>query len=786
MIVALPRTAADGGKHDYSTFFQVLDSNISRFGYHSYGLTSTTLEEVFVTLCSLQDSRFDFVGSLENKLNLAKKINLSINSFSSAPTDGGEFDYHDHYQQFGAMKATKSAGSLCTGLELKIMQFRSLIKKRAYHTFTNRRTLFYNLVFPCIFIFFAMGMTTIKPKLAPDPILPLSPVIYGSEATSFFAFKNSATPVRLNEFASLNSVNSANSSTVTNFLLRNDRKVSPELDCAEPRKGWKVAKCPVIRKSFKTEFPQYLLNFTSAAQESTCACDRCFDYAGQVNRPIVTSLGYVYDLSNVSNINHFLMRTFSLFNERRYGGWSVHQLTSEEDRNSTINTVSSQRKEKEVWKIWFDNNGQHAIPAYLNALNNALFRANLIKLGGLTEQQALDYQISSYSHPFHIRSAQLGDQNLMQKAGDSGIALIILVGFVFIPTSFVFYIVKERKNEEKHMQRIYGVGTTLYWFVSIVWDLIIVFFSVLVSGAIIWSFQMPIYTSRLNFPAIVLLLLLFGWAMISVVYIMEKFFDESSIAFMVIYCLVSFLVIKEILEDFILTFYLTQALFVGINTMVFRLLIDVFNLLQVSPLFKVTFERVALLFPPFALMSGLVDVTKNHLLSEMFLLVGQDVYVNPLELLGPHYLTLAVEGVLLFIINLIIELIRNGDLYHLRFLCNKTNSPELLSPLDPEDGYASIYEPANGGKVNLAFEEDADVFEERKRIITNELASNPGTTVSPYHIANNDVLKVINVSKRFNSSVSGRKDKLVVDKISFGVPPGECFGLLGEFCGQIF
>lgn len=761
MIVALPRTAADGGKHDYSTFFQVLDSNISRFGYHSYGLTSTTLEEVFVTLCSLQDSRFDFVGSLENKLNLAKKINLSINSFYNA----GEFDhqFNDHHQ-FGGVGVKASAGSmLCTGLELKIMQFKGLIKKRAYHTFTNPRTLFYNLVFPCIFIFFAMGMTTIKPKLAPDPILPLSPAIYGSEATSFFALKgwpNQPTGLRSS---------TGNSTATTSFLLGNDLKASPELNCAEPRKGWKVAKCPVIRKSFKTEFPQHLLNLSNG-QQTTCSCDRCFDYVGQVNRPIATSIGYVYDLSNVSNINHFLMQTFSLFNERRYGGWSLHQhqpaakaeLPEEAGGNSSVLVagLSGQKKEEEVWKIWFDNNGMHSIPSYLSALNNALFRANLIKIGGLTEQQALDYSISSFSHPFHIRSAQLGDQNLMQKAGDSGIALIILVGFVFIPTSFVFYIVKERKNEEKHMQRIYGVGTTLYWFVSIVWDLVIVFFSVLVAGAIIWSFQMPIWTARLNFPAIVLLLLLFGWAMISVVYLMEKFFDEPSIAFMVIYCL---------------------ALFVGINTMVFRLLIDVFNLLQVSPVFKVTFERVALLFPPFALMSGLVDVTKNHLLSEMFLLVGQDAYVNPLELLGPHYITLAVEGVLLFIVNLIVELIRNGDLWFID-RCNKINTNELLSALDPEESghYVPLYEQnqQTGGKVNLAFEEDQDVFEERKRIITNELANNLGN--NPYHIGNNDVLKVVNVSKRFNSSVSGRKDKLVVDKISFGVPPGECFGLLGE------
>ena len=607
-----------------------------------------------------------------------------------------------------------------------------------------------------------MAMTTIKPTLAPDPILPLTPAIYGSEATSFYSFKQSVSgqlnltnidQLKANYFLLRKHSTDSNRKSIDRSGEKDD-----ELECAEPRKGWKVSKCPVIKKSFKTEFPQYLLNFSNAKHTPDCECKQCFDYSGHIDLPTLTSIGYVYDLSNISNINHFLMKTFPLFNERRYGGWTLHYLNDSNGGDHKTNQTN------EVWKIWFDNNGQHAIPSYLNTLNNALFRANLIKVGGLNEEQVQDYSINSYSHPFHIRSAQLGDQNLMQKAGDSGIALIILVGFVFIPTSFVFYIVKERTNEEKHMQRIFGVGTTLYWFVAVVWDMIIVLFSVLVAGAIIWSFQMPIYTTRLNFPAIMLLLLLFGWAMISVVYILEKFFDEASIAFMVIYCL---------------------ALFVGINTMVFRLLIDVFNLLQVSPTFKLTFERIALIFPPYALMSGLVDITKNHLLSEMFLLVNQDVYVNPfsMDLLAPHYITLAIEGVILFIVNLLVELIRNGDLWFLSkhfSPSTKVNASDLLNALDTEESnhhYATLYD---SGKVNLAFEEDQDVFEERKRIITNELKLKHDPT-NYYQDNSNDVLRVVNVSKRFNSSVSDAKDKVVVDKVSFGIPPGECFGLLGKF-----
>ena len=85
--------------------------------------------------------------------------------------------------------------------------------------------------------------------------------------------------------------------------------------------------------------------------------------------PLQTGLGFIYDLSDVE-VSKFLLRTYSEFMDRRWGGWSFHQ-------NNSINTNGDQ-----IIKIWFDNNGYHTLPAYLSALNNAIMRANL-KLAGI-------------------------------------------------------------------------------------------------------------------------------------------------------------------------------------------------------------------------------------------------------------------------------------------------------------------------------------------------------------------------------------------------------------------
>ena len=91
--------------------------------------------------------------------------------------------------------------------------------------------------------------------------------------------------------------------------------------------------------------------------------------AALIPPPIETGYGYVYDLSDV-DISQFLLRTYSEFMDRRWGGWSFHQINnSSEERN-------------EIIKVWFDNNGYHSLPSYLSAVSNAVLRANL-KLAGV-------------------------------------------------------------------------------------------------------------------------------------------------------------------------------------------------------------------------------------------------------------------------------------------------------------------------------------------------------------------------------------------------------------------
>lgn len=343
----------------------------------------------------------------------------------------------------------------------------------------------------------------------------------------------------------------------------------------------------------------------------------------------------------------------------------------------------------------------------------------------------------------------------MQQAGDAGIAIIILVGFIFIPTSFVFYIVRERLFEEKHLQRTFGVGPCLYWISALLWDVTVLIVAIILASAIIAFFRLPIYMSRLNLPAVLCLLFFFGWAMINLVYLAEKLFTEPSIAFMVLYCV---------------------ALFVGIHTMVMRLMIDVFKLVDITPTLYQLFEKVAVIFPPYLLLIGIVDVHRNQLFADIFSLFDQDVYVNPfhMELIGKHYAVFAVEGCILFIINLCLEC---GLIAKVKSLFLSRSRSQLVGL-------------NHSREVTMA--EDNDVAEERRRVNltfgVQEPESSGSSSVSQSSTAgysdsssNNgsiktssstksDILRVFGVTKVFESIFGFRR---AVSNVTFSVPRGE-------------
>lgn len=121
------------------------------------------------------------------------------------------------------------------------------------------------------------------------------------------------------------------------------------------------------------------------------------------------------------------------------------------------------------------------------------------------------------------------------------VAICVIFAMSFIPASFVLYLIQERVTTAKHLQFVSGVSPLVYWVANFFWDMVRppasafppsplfllslpAFFlgsflppqvnyslsAAMVVGIFV-AFNKQCYTSATNLPALVTLLLLYGY-----------------------------------------------------------------------------------------------------------------------------------------------------------------------------------------------------------------------------------------------------------------------------------
>uniref|UniRef100_A0A8D3C3U3 P-type phospholipid transporter n=1 Tax=Scophthalmus maximus TaxID=52904 RepID=A0A8D3C3U3_SCOMX len=166
---------------------------------------------------------------------------------------------------------------------------------------------------------------------------------------------------------------------------------------------------------------------------------------------------------------------------------------------------------------------------------------------------------------------------------------------------------------------------------------------------------------------------------------------------------------------------------IGINGSVSTFVLELFGSNEIGGINDIL-KNVFLIFPHFCLGRGLIDMVKNQAMADALERFGENRFRSPLawDMVGKNLFAMAVEGAVFFCITVLIQY---------RF-CIKNSH---LKPIG---------------------EEDEDVARERQRILGGGGQS--------------DILELRQLTKIYK-----RKQKPAVDRLCVGIPPGECFGLLG-------
>ncbi|XP_063017090.1 phospholipid-transporting ATPase ABCA7 isoform X3 [Melospiza melodia melodia] len=727
VLFVLPYSGARDGA--FGELFRELDARLGELGVSSYGISDTTLEEIFLKVA--EDAALD-----------AGTAGTMKGAVPGEMEDGDVADGELEEPRETDLLRGPACGRV-RGWALTCRQLRALFTKRMLHARRSTRGFLAQIVLPAVFVCIALLFSLIVPPFGRYPPLRLQPWMYGQQFT-FFS-------------------NDAPGDPDTARLL--------EALLAEPGFGTKCMKeegkgaglCPPASHpdGFSTpSVPPSLLevlqrgNWTRAKPSPPCQCSgpgahrmlpECPEGAGGLPPPQVQrGTGDILQNLTGRNISDYLVKTYPQIirqelrnkkwvNEQRYGGFSLGAGSSqalpsaaEVDQavlelrallNITLGSPSDRLlanlsrfieglDARRNVKVWFNNKGWHAMVSFLNVASNGLLRARLPP-----GADPARFGITATNHPLNLTKEQLSEAALMATSVDVLVSICVIFAMSFVPASFVVFLIEERVSKAKHLQFVSGMKPITYWLGNFAWDMCNYLVPALLVILIFLCFQQESYVSSANLPSLVLLLLLYGWSITPLMYPASFLFSIPSTAYVALTCI---------------------NLFIGINGSVATFVLELFvdqNLNDINRVLK----KVFLIFPHFCLGRGLIDMVKNQAMADAFERFGDKRFVSPLswELAGKNMFAMAIEGIVFFLFTLLLQ-------YHRFFLRLGPRALELPSLGD----------------------EDQDVARERARV---------GSIPPHGHLL---LLKDL-------TKVYRRRKAPAVDRLCVAIPPGECFGLLG-------
>ena len=179
-----------------------------------------------------------------------------------------------------------------------------------------------------------------------------------------------------------------------------------------------------------------------------------------------------------------------------------------------------------------------------------------------------------------------------------------------------------------------------------------------------------------------------------------------------------------------------------------------------------TLKIVFLVFPNYCFGRGLMDIAKNYYLNVYNNLAAQfgesayQPFVDPLgwDIVGKNVFAMLIQGFFFFGVTLFIEF------YYIRNMSSKPSYMSRLKSLLRIKG-------KNYNSLTAWLRTDMELQREDRDVSTERARANDPSQVEEAAVVVKDLAKVYGSSERSR--------KVAVNRLSFTVRKGECFGLLG-------
>ncbi|KAK6945284.1 ABC transporter-like, ATP-binding domain [Dillenia turbinata] len=434
-------------------------------GIESYGISVTTLEEVFLRVAG---SGFDEAQSVDHKKfpsSLDPLVSQAYSTCASNVLTPSKLSGHDKKDIWSIFKVMGRAFSLCITSALSFLSTlckqccffciiprstfqdhcKALFIKRAISARRDRKTIVFQLVIPAVFLLFGLILLVLKPHPDQQSV---------TLTTSYF-----------------------------NPLLSGEGGGGPiPFDLSWPISN-EVAQH--IRGGWIQKFKPSAYRFP----DSEKALADAIEAAGPTLGPRLLSM------------SEYLMSSFNESYQSRYGAI----VMDDQNEDGSIG-----------YTVLHNSSCQHAAPTFINLMNSAILRVAM-----LNENMT----IQTRNHPLpQTKSQHLQRHDLNAFSA----AIIVNIAFSFIPASFAVAIVKEREVKAKHQQLISGVSILAYWVSTYVWDFISFLFPTSFAIILFYIFGLEQFIGKGSLLATVVMFLEYGLSVASLTYCLTFFFSDHT------------------------------------------------------------------------------------------------------------------------------------------------------------------------------------------------------------------------------------------------------------------
>ncbi|KRZ97063.1 Retinal-specific ATP-binding cassette transporter [Trichinella sp. T8] len=815
-----------------------LDSELKNIGCSSYGLSESSLEEIFrheitesvktnnthkkqkLTMPSFKYLRERIRSMLSSISKSTTTYNAQSKYFKAGNTEkiavyidecNDSFDRRQRQQLKSDVKRTSKSEIACHENDMIknsspallvrrhfsenypitfyesiwrciLLQAAALFRKRALNFFRDWRTILSVILLPIFLITLALYLMSLRFSSSYfdkeyQPLI-LDSDLYGTSNYLFFAYFHSnfvsfyffelylfsdSKQQFLYPYITQMERHGPGNICMNRFSLENSiSQCSP--DISESDISWNISKL-------------------SYENSSKCFCGKdntyiCSENAYSFQPPVLKSpFGSIVNMSTL-NITEWLTMTEKTYRKKRYGGFStglpsvITVENSYTDLNETvqllkerilkffqstninmtilqnsgihiptfdtgvfINLMEDMIPQYNV-KVWFNNQGWAAFPAYFSAFSNAYLRGNLP-----SDSDSDEYGIAVTNHPIKgYQKSSLTQEKKNSVAAELAMCVAILLAFCSVTAGFCLPVVEDQNSDSKHLQFISGMRPWVYWFVNFAFDMSVYIFTVTLTVIILIAFnEEPYVATSYAILFMFTIFIAFGLGMLPIVYLLSQLFKSPSLAFVTV---------------LIIGFFIGSI--TNVLTTAFEILgVEDENLHNLSMHMKNAF----VIFPQYNLARALSDIKITyHFYSSANRILDRHYFADLIswQVSGKALFITVVEGFVSFMVLMITEhccyLFKNQQVYLHLLICLECKKELQFS---------------ESNKVSSLEDDDGNVTAEQRHALKGACADN--------------AIKVVNLSKVYHTCSSiARKSQVVVNDLNFEVLQGECFGLLGH------